>query len=72
MKIPDPSEQPTLGAEEVADLYGCSSWSIYKNKGDLPVAPIRVGRSLRWPTLSVLRSLGLAAQEQPVEMVAGQ
>jgi len=62
VKIPDPHERPTLGAEEVAELYGCSTWAVYKNKDELPVPPIRVGRCLRWPTLPVLRNLGLVPE----------
>ena len=59
MNLPDPSLTPTIGTEEVARLFGCSSWTIYAHKDELPVKPIRVGRSLRWPTARVLASLGL-------------
>jgi hypothetical protein len=64
MAIPDPTEQPTIGVEELADLYGCSTWQVYQHQNEFPVAPIRVGRLLRWPTLPVLQSLGLA-QDDP-------
>jgi hypothetical protein len=64
MALPDPQITPTLGAEEMAALYGCSSWAIYQHKDELPVKPIRVGRSLRWPTAPVLRSLGLETEAE--------
>src|SRR4051794_17380651 len=52
---------PTLTAAQVAGLWGVARWSIYVNaeQGTLPVAPLRVGRSLRWPTVPVLRSVGI-------------
>jgi predicted DNA-binding transcriptional regulator AlpA len=53
---------PTLTAEQIGEIFGLSTYSVYSGarKGDLPVAPIRVGgRLLRWPTASVLRVLGL-------------
>ena len=62
MPLPDPATSPTIGAEELAELYGCSTWAVYQHKDEFPVSPIRVGRSLRWPTLPVLRSLGLAPE----------
>jgi len=51
----------TLGVDEVAELYGMSRWTIYEqaNAGTLPVLPLRIGRTLRWPTVAVLRSLGV-------------
>jgi predicted DNA-binding transcriptional regulator AlpA len=63
--LPDPSSTPTLGAEEVAWLWGCSKWQIYAHSDELPVKPIRVGRLLRWPTARVLASLGLDTSELP-------
>ena len=51
--------QTTYGADEVAELYGVSEWLVYQRPDDLPVAPIRVGRTLRWPAAPVLRSLGI-------------
>ena len=63
MALPDPHVTPTLGAEELAELYGCARWTILQHKDELPVKPIRVGNRLRWPTLPVLRSLGLAPEQ---------
>jgi predicted DNA-binding transcriptional regulator AlpA len=51
--------QTTIGAPEVAELYGYSEWFVYQHADELPVPPIRVGRKLRWPTAPVLRSLGI-------------
>ena len=63
MSLPDPSTTPTLGAAEVAGLFGCSKWWIYSHPDELPVKPIRLGRLLRWPTARVLASLGLDDSE---------
>ena len=49
--------QTTYGADEVAELFGYSTWFVYQHADDLPVAPIRVGRTLR--AAPVLRSLGI-------------
>jgi predicted DNA-binding transcriptional regulator AlpA len=51
--------QTTFRAAEVAELYGVSEWTVYQHPDELPVAPIRVGRTLRWPAAPVLRSLGI-------------
>ena len=59
MRIPDPSTQPTIGVEELAELHGCSAWFVYQHPNEFPVPVIKVGRKLRWPTLPVLQSLGL-------------
>ena len=59
--------RPTIGAVEMAELYGCSPWFVYQHQNEFPVAPIRVGRKLRWPTAPVLASLGLADSLEPVE-----
>jgi len=55
---------PTLGAREVAELWGVARWAVYEHAtdGQLPVPPIRVGRALRWPTALVLASVGLDAE----------
>jgi hypothetical protein len=59
---------PTLDAHKVGECWGISGWSVYEGakRGDLPVEPITVGRSLRWPTISVLLSIGFDPQ-----MIAG-
>jgi hypothetical protein len=52
----------TMKAEEVARIWDLSLWEIYaaSKRHDLPVEAIKVGsRILRWPTLPVLRSVGI-------------
>ncbi|WP_433781591.1 hypothetical protein ACQPX6_17590 [Actinomycetospora sp. CA-101289] len=71
----DAADLPTtLSAAEVAELWGVAKWSIYVNAdaGLLPVAPLRVGKSLRWPTMLVLRSLGLDADGDADPLISGQ
>lgn len=57
---------PTLGVSEVAGVWGCSPWAVYEmaRAGRCPVAPLHLGRKLRWPTLPVLRSVGLDPSDQ--------
>ena len=52
---------PTLDGRQVAELFGCSYWSLLEQvkDGACPVAPLRLGRKLRWPTAQVLRVLGV-------------
>jgi predicted DNA-binding transcriptional regulator AlpA len=52
---------PTLSAEEVARVWGISSWCVYQGAkaGTLPVGPLKLGRLLRWSTVEVYRSVGL-------------
>ncbi len=59
---------PTLTAEEAGAFWSLSAWSVYEatKRGDVPVEPIRIGRSLRWATAAVLRSIGI----DPVEVLA--
>lgn len=56
---------PVLTAEEAAPLWGISVWSLYEasKRGGAPVAPLRIGRSLRWPTAAVLRSIDVNLAE---------
>ncbi len=51
----------TVGAEFVAEVWDTSAWAVYAGvkRGDLPVAPLHLGRKLRWPTRSVLESVGV-------------
>lgn len=60
MNLPDAVASPTLKAPQVADLWGVSVDTLYETvrAGTCPVQPLRIGRTLRWPTRSVLRSLG--------------
>ncbi len=61
---------PSIGVAKVAELYGVGRWAIYENvaNGTLPVQPIRVGRSLRFATASVLETLGI----RPDHLMADQ
>jgi len=51
----------TMSAQEAAEVWGCSQWSIYQmvGAGTCPVEPLHLGRKLRWPTAEVLASVGL-------------
>ncbi len=51
---------PTLDADPVAALWGISTWQLYalERAGTAPVRALHLGRKLRWPTLSVLQSIG--------------
>jgi hypothetical protein len=62
MKLSDlPSLPTTLDAGQTADIYGVSKWQLYElvKAGSCPVAPIRLGRRMVWPTAAVLRSIGV-------------
>lgn len=52
---------PTLDGHQAAELLGCSYWHLLElvKRGEAPVEPLRLGRSLRWPTAAVLRALGI-------------
>jgi hypothetical protein len=54
----------TLNTEQAAELLGVSRGALWASSrdGDAPVAPIKVGRALRWPTLPILRALGLVVE----------
>lgn len=56
----------TLGAEQTAELWGCSTWALYAmaKTQSCPVAPLRLGRKLRWPTALVLKSVGIDPDPQ--------
>ncbi len=54
---------PTLTSAEAAELLGVSVdhlWELARS-GEAPVAPLRLGRILRWPTAPLLALLGLNA-----------
>jgi excisionase family DNA binding protein len=57
---------PTLTTAEAADLLGVSRdhlWALAR-AGEAPVAPLRLGRTYRWPTARLLDLLGLAGLER--------
>lgn len=58
---------PTLDAEQTAEIFGCSKWSLYElvKRNECPVEPLHLGRKLRWPTAAVLRAVGLSVAEMP-------
>ena len=52
---------PTLSTEEAAAVWHVSVdhlWHLAR-QGTAPIEPLRLGRALRWPTVAVLRSVGL-------------
>jgi predicted DNA-binding transcriptional regulator AlpA len=57
---------PTMSAEEAAQVWGCSTWTVRQRTkdGTLPVVPLRLGRLQRWPTAAVLASVGLRYDPQ--------
>jgi hypothetical protein len=52
---------PTLSTEKAAELFGVGVDHLWKlaRTGQAPVAPLRLGHALRWPTAAVLRCLGV-------------
>jgi hypothetical protein len=61
-------QSATYDAKQVAVLWGRHVMSVYRDAragGVLPVAPIRIGASLRWPRTLVNRSVGLADDADP-------
>lgn len=60
MMLSDLANLPaTMDARQFADLFGCSYWSVLQQvkAGTCPVAPLRLGRKLRWSTAAVVRAL---------------
>ncbi|MDQ3641493.1 MAG: hypothetical protein M3450_08535 [Actinomycetota bacterium] len=57
----------TIDGHQVAELWGCSYWSVLDQvkAGTCPVAPLRLGRKLRWPTAMVLASVGIEGSGHP-------
>lgn len=52
---------PTLDTSAAAELFGVSTdhlWALAR-EGRAPVEPLRLGRTLRWPTAKVLAVLGI-------------
>jgi len=56
---------PTLDGHQTAEILGCSYWSLLEQAkaGTCPVKPLHLGRNLRWPTVAVLRVVGIDAAE---------
>lgn len=59
--IPLPEDQPTMRAEEVFAAFDIDRRTGYQQvrAGTFPVAPIRIGRLIRFPTAQVRRILDL-------------
>jgi hypothetical protein len=57
---------PTLTMEQLAPILGFSPWLGYKEvrEGTFPVAPIRCGRRIVFPTLPCLTLLGIGSQRE--------
>jgi hypothetical protein len=51
---------PTVDGQTAAAVLGCSYWCLLElaKRGEAPVAPLHLGRHLRWPTLPLLRAVG--------------
>ncbi len=51
---------PTLDGHQAAAILGCSYWCLLEmvKVGTSPVAPLHLGRHLRWATIPVLRAVG--------------
>jgi len=49
----------TIGAREFYEMLGIGRSTFYEalRRGDLPVKPIRVGRTVRFPRVAVMRLL---------------
>lgn len=56
---------PTISVAEFAELFGVSYWTVLRavKTGTCPVQPLRLGRSLRFPTAHVLNVLGTQNHE---------
>ena len=61
MNLPDPQLRPTITTEEAAKILGVGKWLLYDlaRQGRAPVTPLRLGRTLRWPTARLLAALGV-------------
>ena len=52
---------PTLTSAQAADMLGCSTdhlWSLVR-RGEAPIEPLHLGRSLRWSTAKLAALLGV-------------
>jgi hypothetical protein len=57
----------TYNAHQVASIWSRHVMTVYRDHkvGKLPVAPFRVGHSLRWSRAAVLASVGLDLDSDP-------
>ena len=57
---------PLLTSEQCAQVFDISVDHLYalRRAGKAPIEPISLGRSLRWPTLPVLRLLGVQPEHE--------
>ena len=63
---------PTLDGHQAAEILGCSYWTLLelRKRGECPVEPLKLGRVLRWPTLKVLETVGVTAEDGELLMLA--
>jgi len=63
---------PTLSTEQAAEVLGCGVDHLWKlaREGGAPVEPLRLGHRLRWPTVAVLRSIGIDPEVGEVQAPA--
>ena len=52
---------PTLTDAQAAKVLGCSAWTLGQlaREGRAPVKPLDLGRLRRWPTIPILRLVGI-------------
>lgn len=65
IRLDDVGSLPTtLDGHQVAEVFGVSYWGLLElvKRGDAPVAPLRLGRKLRWSTVAVLAAVGIPLQ----------
>ena len=66
---------PVLSTEQMAEVTVTDKkfwWAVARHEVEAPfeITPIRVGRTLRWPTAPVLRALGIEVSGDTVAEVA--
>lgn len=57
---------PVLTSEQVAEILGVGVdhvWAMAR-EGTAPIEPLRLGRSLRWPTAPLLQLLGIQPERE--------
>jgi predicted DNA-binding transcriptional regulator AlpA len=62
---PDGIVPPTLDTATAAEMFGVGKDHLYNlvRSGEAPIEPLRLGRTIRWPTARVLDLLGLDTED---------
>jgi hypothetical protein len=60
---------PTMSTAEAAEVFGVHVNHLWKlaREGRAPITPLKLGHALRWPTLAVLRCVGVEPGEEDAE-----